>query len=109
MKIQSVEAIPITASFKSTFRFGTTDRTTSPNVVVLIRTDDGAVGYGEACPVPAFTSETQHSIVELVEQRVAPLFPAAIPSTASHSCTIWAVSSRRRRSRWRPSTRRCWT
>jgi muconate cycloisomerase len=48
-------------------------------VVVLIRTDDGAVGYGEACPVPAFTSETQHSIVELVEQRVAPLFAGRHP------------------------------
>jgi L-alanine-DL-glutamate epimerase-like enolase superfamily enzyme len=74
MKIQSVEAIPVAASFKSTFRFGTTDRSTSPNVVVIIRTDDGHVGYGEACPVPAFTSETQASIVELVDQRVAPLF-----------------------------------
>lgn len=72
MKIQSVEAVPIAASFRTTFRFGTTDRTTSPNVVVIIRTDNGAVGYGEACPVPAFTSETQLSIVELVEQRVAP-------------------------------------
>lgn len=80
MKIQSVEAIPVAASFKSTFRFGTTDRTTSPNVVVIIRTDDGAVGYGEACPVPAFTSETQRSIVELVEQRVAPLFCGRDPA-----------------------------
>jgi L-alanine-DL-glutamate epimerase-like enolase superfamily enzyme len=72
MKIESIEAIPIAASFRTTFRFGTTDRTASPNVVVVIRTDDGAVGYGEACPVPAFTSETQRSIVELVEERVAP-------------------------------------
>ena len=79
MKIKSSEAIPVAAAFKSTFRFGTTDRTTSPNVVVIIRTDDGAVGYGEACPVPAFTSETQRSIVELVEQRVAPLFAGRNP------------------------------
>jgi muconate cycloisomerase len=79
MRIQSIEAIPVAASFKSTFRFGTTDRTTSPNVVVIIRTDDGVAGYGEACPVPAFTSETQKSIVELVEQRVAPLFVGRNP------------------------------
>jgi L-alanine-DL-glutamate epimerase-like enolase superfamily enzyme len=72
MKIQSVEAIPLAASFKTTFRFGTTDRLTSPNVIIRIRTDEGWVGYGEACPVPAFTSETQKSIVELVEQRVSP-------------------------------------
>ncbi|MDQ8708113.1 enolase C-terminal domain-like protein [Streptomyces sp. LHD-70] len=73
MKIHSIEAVPVAASFKSTFRFGTTDRTTSPNVVVIIRTDEGPVGYGEACPVPAFTSETQKSIVELVEERVSPV------------------------------------
>jgi L-alanine-DL-glutamate epimerase-like enolase superfamily enzyme len=48
-------------------------------VVVIIRTDDGVAGYGEACPVPAFTSETQKSIVELVEQRVAPLFVGRNP------------------------------
>ena len=79
MKIASVEAVPLAASFRSTFRFGTTDRTTSPNVVVIIRTDDGAVGYGEACPVPAFTSETQASIVELIEQRIAPLLHGRDP------------------------------
>jgi L-alanine-DL-glutamate epimerase-like enolase superfamily enzyme len=72
VKITSVEAIPLAATFARTFRFGTTDRTTSPNVVVAIRTDDDLVGYGEACPVQAFTSETQASIVELVETRVAP-------------------------------------
>jgi L-alanine-DL-glutamate epimerase-like enolase superfamily enzyme len=72
MKITSVEAIPLAASFKEVFRFGTTDRSTSPNVVVRIATEDGAVGYGEACPVPAFTAETQASVVELVETRVAP-------------------------------------
>jgi muconate cycloisomerase len=41
-------------------------------VIVRIATADGVLGYGEACPVQAFTSETQTSIVELVETRVAP-------------------------------------
>jgi L-alanine-DL-glutamate epimerase-like enolase superfamily enzyme len=72
VKIASVEAIPLAASFKQVFRFGTTDRSASPNAIVRITTDDGVVGYGEACPVQAFTSETQASIVELVETRVAP-------------------------------------
>jgi muconate cycloisomerase len=78
--IESVEAIPLGVSFRTTFRFGNTDRTTSPNVVVVIRTDEGHIGYGEACPVPAFTSETQRSIVELVEQRVAPLLVGKNPA-----------------------------
>jgi muconate cycloisomerase len=81
MKIVSVEAIPLAASFKTMFRFGTTDRTTSPNVVVRITTDEGPIGYGEACPVPAFTSETQASIVELIEQRVAPVFLGRDPES----------------------------
>jgi L-alanine-DL-glutamate epimerase-like enolase superfamily enzyme len=72
VKITSVEAIPLAVSFKQVFRFGATDRSTSPNVIVRITTGDGVVGYGEACPVQAFTSETQASIVELVETRVAP-------------------------------------
>jgi L-alanine-DL-glutamate epimerase-like enolase superfamily enzyme len=72
VRITSVEAVPLAATFKQVFRFGTTDRSTSPNVIVRIATDDGLVGYGEACPVQAFTSETQASVVELVETRVAP-------------------------------------
>lgn len=79
MKIERVEAVPVAASFRTAFRFGTVDRSTSPNVVVIIRTDDGVVGYGEACPVPAFTSETQRSVVELVEERVAPLLVGRDP------------------------------
>jgi L-alanine-DL-glutamate epimerase-like enolase superfamily enzyme len=71
VKIATVEAVPLAASFQQVFRFGTTDRSTSPNVIVRISTEDGVVGYGEACPVQAFTSETQTSIVELVETRVA--------------------------------------
>src|SRR5690349_7944358 len=72
MRIAAVDAIPLAAEFRTTFRFGTTDRRTSPNVILEVRTDDGLVGYGEACPVQAFTSETQASIVELVATRVAP-------------------------------------
>src|SRR3954453_16231377 len=79
MRIVAVEEVPLAVSFRETFRFGTTDRTTSPNGVVLLRTDDDHVGYGEACPVPAFTSETQASVVELVEQAVPPVLPGRDP------------------------------
>jgi glycine/D-amino acid oxidase-like deaminating enzyme len=43
VRIVSVEAVPLAVSFRETFRFGTTDRTTSPNVVVVLRTDEGHV------------------------------------------------------------------
>jgi muconate cycloisomerase len=80
VRIDSVEAIPLAVSMAVPFRFGSIDRTGSPNVVVVVRTSDGHVGYGEACPVPAFTSETQRSVVELVEHRVAPLLVGRDPA-----------------------------
>jgi muconate cycloisomerase len=65
-RIRSVEAIPLRIGFKETFRFGSVDRKQSANVVVRIMTDEGAAGYGEACPVPAFTAETQKSITATI-------------------------------------------
>jgi L-alanine-DL-glutamate epimerase-like enolase superfamily enzyme len=64
--------VPLDARLKTPFRFGNVVRTTSANVLVRVVGDDGPVGYGEACPVPQLTGETQESVVALVEQRVAP-------------------------------------
>lgn len=89
--ITSVEAIPLAVSFKQVFRFGTTDRSTSPNVIVRIATDDGVVGYGEACLVQAFTAETQASVLELVETRVA---PTLVGRDASHRTRLLADLAR---------------
>jgi L-alanine-DL-glutamate epimerase-like enolase superfamily enzyme len=72
MRIASVEAVPLDARLKTPFRFGNVVRTTSSNVLVRVVAEDGLVGYGEACPVPQLTAETQESVVALVEQRVAP-------------------------------------
>src|SRR3954465_7499571 len=71
MKIASVEAVPLAARLRVPFRFGNVVRATSANVLVRVTTEDGLVGYGEACPVPQLTAETQESVVALVEQRVA--------------------------------------
>src|SRR5262245_52210253 len=73
MKIASVDAVPLAARLKVPSRFGNVVRTSSANVLVRITSEDGLVGYGEACPVPQLTAETQESVVALVEQRVAPL------------------------------------
>jgi L-alanine-DL-glutamate epimerase-like enolase superfamily enzyme len=72
MRIVRVEAVPLDARLKTPFRFGNVVRTTSANVLVRVVGEDGLVGYGEACPVPQLTAETQESVVALVEQRVAP-------------------------------------
>jgi L-alanine-DL-glutamate epimerase-like enolase superfamily enzyme len=72
VRIARVEAVPLQARLKTPFRFGNVVRTTSANVLVRITGEDGVAGYGEACPVPQLTAETQESVVALVEQRVAP-------------------------------------
>jgi L-alanine-DL-glutamate epimerase-like enolase superfamily enzyme len=72
MRIADVEAVPLDARLRVPFRFGNVVRTRSANVLLRITGDDGVTGYGEACPVPQLTAETQESVVALVEQRVAP-------------------------------------
>ncbi|MBR8740777.1 mandelate racemase/muconate lactonizing enzyme family protein [Nocardiopsis sp. MG754419] len=79
MNIVSVEAIPLRAELSAPFRFAHITRTVSSNVVVRLTTDEGLVGWGEACPVPQLTAETQRSIVEIVDERVAPVLLGADP------------------------------
>lgn len=66
MKIVDVDAVPLDARLSAPFRFGRIVRTTSANVLLRLRTDEGVEGWGEACPVPQLTAETQESIHALV-------------------------------------------
>jgi L-alanine-DL-glutamate epimerase-like enolase superfamily enzyme len=77
LRIRSVEAVPLRVRFKHRFSFGVTDREASQNVVLKVTTDEGLVGYGEACPVSAFTAETQESVVQAIEKVVSPLLVGA--------------------------------
>jgi L-alanine-DL-glutamate epimerase-like enolase superfamily enzyme len=79
VRIRSVEAIPLDVRFKETFSFGSTDRDRSPNVILRMTTDEGIVGYGEACPIPAFTGETQESVVASIEGRLKDLLVGRDP------------------------------
>lgn len=69
MTIRTIEAIPLRIGFRQTFRFGTVDRKQSQNVVVKVTTDDGVVGYGEACPVPAFSAEVDTDLLAALDMR----------------------------------------
>src|SRR3954471_19106105 len=71
MMIARGGAVPLAARARAAIRFGNVVRTMSPNVLVRVTTEDGLVGYGEACPVPQLTAETQEAVVALVERRVA--------------------------------------
>lgn len=79
MKIASIEAIPLHATLSKPFKFGHVIRLVSANVVIKITGEDGAVGWGEACPVPQLTGETQQSIVDIVDNRLAPLLVGVEP------------------------------
>lgn len=81
MRIVSVEAIPLDARLKAPFKFGRIVRTRSSNVLVKLLTDEGLVGWGEACPVPQLTGETRESIVSVVNERVAPIVIGRDPSS----------------------------
>lgn len=95
MKITNVEAIPLRAELSAPFRFAHIVRTVSATVVVKITTDDGLVGWGEACPVPQLTAETQDSIVQVVDERVAPVLIGSSPLRREPlTATIMRVSHR---------------
>lgn len=79
MRITDVTAVPTGVRFAETFSFGSTDRREPYNVLVEVRTDSGAAGVGEACPVPAFTAESPQTVVDLVRERVAPVLVGADP------------------------------
>lgn len=70
MKITAVEAIPLRAELSQPFKFGHIVRTRSQNVLVRVTTDTGVTGWGEACPVPQLTAETQQSVTSLVNGEV---------------------------------------
>ena len=79
MAIVSAEVIPLDAELIVPFRFGRVERTVSANVLLRLTSDEGHVGYGEACPVPQLTSETREGVVSLLEQRISPLLLGADP------------------------------
>src|SRR5690606_7483548 len=54
--------VPLTTPFKTALR--TVD--TVEDVVVMIHTDDGRIGYGEAAPTAVITGDTHGSIIEAV-------------------------------------------
>lgn len=79
MKIVRVDAVPLAAAFKTPFKFGHVTRTTSANVLVRVESEDGYVGWGEACPVPQVSAETQALVCDLVHERVAPAIIGSSP------------------------------
>ncbi len=72
MKITDIELgmlrVPLKTPFKTALR--TVD--TVEDVVVLVRTDSGHTGYGEAAATAVITGDTHGSIIEAVRQYIRP-------------------------------------
>lgn len=72
MKITDIQLgilrVPLKTPFKTALR--TVD--TVEDVVVLIHTDSGHVGHGEAAPTPPITGDTHGSIIEAILRHIRP-------------------------------------
>lgn len=55
--------------FRTVFKHASAARTIAENVIVLIEDEDGLVGYGEGCPRPYVTGESQESAQAFLHRR----------------------------------------
>jgi L-alanine-DL-glutamate epimerase-like enolase superfamily enzyme len=72
MKIQAVEAVPVRVPLKGEWRISSGARRFSDYVVVIVHTDEGISGLGEASPVPRYEEESQGSIVYAIRELLGP-------------------------------------
>ena len=72
MKVTKIElkhiSIPLTKTFKTALR--TVD--SAENTVVMVHTDDGRIGFGEAPPTKAITGEDNDSIRAAIKEYITP-------------------------------------
>ena len=88
MKITGIELgmlrVPLKTPFKTALR--TVD--TVEDIVVLVRTDSGHTGHGEAPPTAVITGDTHGSIVEAIERHIKPRLIGQDISNLNHICGL---------------------
>ena len=88
MKITDIELgmlrVPLKTRFKTALR--TVD--TVEDIVVLVRTDSGHTGHGEAPPTAVITGDTHGSIVEAIERHIKPRLIGQDISNLNHICGL---------------------
>ncbi|HWQ79607.1 MAG TPA: dipeptide epimerase [Anaerovoracaceae bacterium] len=67
MKIQSIELKHLSIPLKKTFRTALRCVDSAENTVVLVKTDGGSIGYGEAPPTKVITGDTNESIIAAIQ------------------------------------------
>lgn len=72
MKIERVEAFPVSLPLTKPIRMAGAEVAVARNVVVRLRTDSGLTGWGECASAPTFSGETQASITAAIDGFLAP-------------------------------------
>ena len=73
MKIKNIELKHLSIPLKKTFKTALRTVEAAENTVILLHTDDGRIGYGEAPPTEVITGDSTASIiaaVKLIEQKI---------------------------------------
>src|SRR5881227_1583379 len=90
MKITAIEAIPVRVPLKAglTTRTAHGDHVTSDYVIVLVRTDAGLVGLGEATVAARWSGETSPSCVAAVRELIAPALVGTDPTEVNRARAV---------------------
>ena len=72
MKITDIQLKRIDIPLKKTFKTALRTVDVAENIVVVMKADDGTIGYGAAPPTAAITGDTVESIVEAVRNHIGP-------------------------------------
>jgi len=72
MHITKIVCIPVDIPYRKTFRISGGGVDVCQNVLVKVVTDDGLAGYGEASPLPAYSEETQGTVIHAIRDFLAP-------------------------------------
>src|SRR5574341_2458455 len=72
MKIERVDAIPVSLPLAKPIRMTGAEVAVAQNVVLSIQTDTGLTGWGEGAWAPTFSGETQGSSVAAIAGYLAP-------------------------------------
>ena len=70
MKITDIQLKRIDIPLKKTFKTALRTVDVAENIVVVMKADDGTIGYGAAPPTAAITGDTVESIVEAVRDHI---------------------------------------
>ena len=70
MKIQSVELKHVSIPLKKPFKTALRTVTSAEDTIVIIRTDDGQVGFGEAPPTAVITGDTNGAIIGAIKENI---------------------------------------